>query len=112
MRSGHFQASIVLALQGLWPPQQASLSKSGSELNPLAASLSPPAPGLPKHRSLQSPLVKINALAGKQSGLSSRASTVSQQRHAHPLVCRLLRRCCSQKPESSQFQLEPLSLQP
>ena len=57
-------------------------------------------------------MVKINAMARKQLGLASQGSTVSQQQHAHPLVCKILRRCCSQMPEPSQSQLELLNLQP
>lgn len=111
-REWHVWANTVPALPGLPVPQGASLSKLSSELSPpLAANPSSRGPR-PAQTQEQSPLVKINAMARKQLGLASQGSTVSQQQHAHPLVCKILRRCCSQMPEPSQSQLELLNLQP
>lgn len=89
------------------PPRGFSF-KAQLRADPLAASPSSPRHSLPRHRSLQSPLVKINAMPGEQLGPASLGSTVSQQQHARPLVCELLKMLLS----DARAQLEPLSLQP
>lgn len=99
---------MVLPFKNCRPPRRLSFKAwlgAGPPWHPASATL---ALGLPRHTSLQSPLVKINAMAGKQLGLASQGSTVSQQQHVHPLNCRLLRRCYSQtsKPGRPSLKLQ------
>jgi hypothetical protein len=96
-------------------PQKASPTSFNAQLPAgvsglLVASPSLQAQGLPstgtsKPLRQHNPLVKINAIASEQLGRASLGSTVSQQQHAHPLVCKLLRRSCSQTPGPSSAQL-------